>query len=258
MLDYTKAALHEIQTAFKKAVYWSNFAVQVVYILYLLYALIAGAGFFVANLLLLILSVGYFAFFLVTTGFGKDREAEKFKATKKHGKLVYKWSKRAVTAVTLGLTIYGLYTAVEKATGLSVLLSALMVVGWILSFVFDVVTAVIGHYGKMFMEAIEADVEEIKKPMTSVANFFKKMKGEEIEEPKAPSKIKLKLKEKVEQNRAEARRKKEERKQEKREAEQKRKEEKRQRRLFSKQKQLPPASDEMDETDEIAATDSKR
>ncbi|MBQ8885700.1 MAG: hypothetical protein IJY62_04985 [Clostridia bacterium] len=271
MLDYTKAALRETWTAFKKTIYVCSVVIQAVYIAYLIYALIAQTGFLVANVILLALSLVYFVFFLMITKGGRDPEAEKFKEVKRHGSTVYKWSKRAVTLVTLGLTVYGLFTAVKNTTPLSIIFTALMIVGWLLSTIFDILSMIVASYGKLIFEGFEADLDNMKKPVTTVTNFFKRVTGQEVEPAKEPTKRQLRLKEKVEAYQAEKaqqkRDKKERRKQDKLNKKQQAKEQKRSEKvelaLIKKAdkaqkhakrniKQLPAPTDE-----EIAATEEQ-
>ena len=64
MLDYTKMAIKQTITDLKRTDYIRNVATQIIYIIYLIYTLIAGAGYLAANIVLLVLSVSYTVFFL--------------------------------------------------------------------------------------------------------------------------------------------------------------------------------------------------
>ena len=68
MLDYTKAALKQITEDFKKVDLIRNVLTQILYIFYLGYAIFIKSGNFTVNLVLFVLSVGYFAFFIWATG----------------------------------------------------------------------------------------------------------------------------------------------------------------------------------------------
>ena len=70
LLDYTKMAIKQTITDLKRTDYIRNVATQVIYIIYLIYTLIAGAGYLAANIVLLVLSVSYTVFFLTMTSCG--------------------------------------------------------------------------------------------------------------------------------------------------------------------------------------------
>ena len=209
MLDYTKMAIRQTVADLKRTDYIRNVATQIIYIVYLLYNLIAGAGYLALNIVLLIISAAYFVFFLLVTSFGKSPEG---KALKKRGTAVYVWCKRLIKLFTLGLTVYGICTAVGHVSALSVILAALMIVGWCLQIIFEVLIRILTNRVNFILEGLEADLDQMLKPVRSVGNFFKKMTGKEVAPPKQPTKNQLRLKEKVEAYRAELKRKKEEEK----------------------------------------------
>lgn len=85
-----------------------------------------------------------------------------------------------------------------------------MIVGWILQIVFEVLIKILTNRVNFILEGLEADLDNMLKPVRSVGNFFKKVTGKEVAPPKEPTKNQLKLKAKVEAFRAEQKRKKEE------------------------------------------------
>ena len=62
MIDYTKAAFKTIENDLKLFDFLFNIVFQVLYIAYLIYAIVVDAGFFVANIVLLAFAVVYFSF----------------------------------------------------------------------------------------------------------------------------------------------------------------------------------------------------
>lgn len=127
---------------------------------------------------------------------------------------MYKYCKLLIKIYPLALTIYGLYQTTEKVSFLALLLICFMMIGWILQIVFEVFGAIFTNRFALIMDGVKADVEEIKRPVTAVGNFFKKITGKEVETPQEPTKNQLKLREKVEQFRAERKEKRELKKQE--------------------------------------------
>ena len=214
MFDYTQAAAKQIAADFQKVLYIISVCSQAVYIGYLLYALFAGAGVLWVNIVLLAISSAYFAFFLITTKCGRHPNGAKAKIIQKTGKRVYKYCKMLLKIYPFALTIYGLYQTTEKVSFFALLLVCFMIIGWILQIVFEVFGAIFSNRFALIMDGVKADVEEIKRPVTAVGNFFKKITGKEVETPKEPTKNQLKLREKVEQVRAERKEKRELQKQE--------------------------------------------
>ncbi len=196
MLDYTKAAIQKTVDDFKRLDYIRNVATQTLYIAYLIYALCAGAGILWANIALLSASLLYFFFFLFITRIYK-------KPLTKILMQVFKRLKQLVRLATLGIMVYGIYTATKHLTAPAVIFAAFLIVGWLLQIVFEVVFKFFIHRAQFVLEGIEADYEQLTKPVKSVGNFFKKIVGKDVEEQKEPTKQRIWLDEKVAANRAE-------------------------------------------------------
>lgn len=193
MLDYTKAALKQITEDFKKVDLVRNVLTQILYIFYLGYAIFIKSGNFTVNLVLFVLSVGYFAFFIWATGQEQtNRKMQKIVA------VIYVRCKQLIKLFTLGVMLYGVWIATEKVTPLGVLLSALMIVGWVLQIVFEILIKFFSKRANLLIEGLEADYENMTKPARKVGNFFKKVTGKEVEE-KEPTKARLFLEQKVEE-----------------------------------------------------------
>jgi hypothetical protein len=174
MLDYTRGALNKVLEDFKKIALAVNIGVQVFSILYLVYALIARTGFFAVNLVLLALTVAYFLFFLImefTNG---------AKKTRKIVREIYSWGKRVIKAFTIGLTTYGLFVVTRDFNPLSLFLLLMMVLGFILDILFCFIIRFLTAEIELIITGVKLDVEEIKKPIQAVGNFFKRIKGEEV------------------------------------------------------------------------------
>jgi hypothetical protein len=176
MLDYTKMVIKQTVTDLKRTDYIRNVITQIIYITYLIYTLIVGTGILAVNIILLALSVAYFIFFLSMTSLGKTPEG---KTVKKVGRNIYVWCKRLIKLFTLGLTVYGICTAVEHVSPLSVILAALMIVGWLLQIVFEVLIKILTNRVNFILEGLEADLDNMLKPVRSVGNFFKNGTGDD-------------------------------------------------------------------------------
>ena len=204
MLDYTKTVIQKIKSDFNALVALFQFATQAFYILYLTYALIKGTGILWVNLILLGLSLAFFAFSV----FLKIGKLEPNKQAGKRVKQVYIWSKRVIKLYPIGLMTYTVYATTQSVDTLSVILTALMIVGWVLGIVFELITYFLVSRFEFILEGVKADFEGVSK----VTNFFKRLKGEEVKEPLPPTKHRRWLDEKVAQTRAVRAQEKEERK----------------------------------------------
>ena len=194
MLEYTKTAVKKVLEDFKRLNYLRDLFTQLLYIAYLTYAVIVKAGVFWANVILLGLSVAYFIFFLImTTGKILRSRSKSHKAVKK----IFTRCKQLIKLFTLGVMLYGIYATTTHITPLSVILSAMMIVGWILQVVFEVILRYFISRANFVIEGMEADYESFIKPAKAVGNFFKKMTGKEIEPEKERSKTRLWLDKKV-------------------------------------------------------------
>ena len=201
MLDYTKTAVAKIKADFKRLMFVLQVTMQVLGIAYLGYALIAGLGFVWLNIPLLAIAVVALVFLFL----------DKHKKAKKFVKKMSKYCTRCIKLFSLVLTMYGLYATSSSLQPLDVVLTAMLIVVWLLQVIFDLLSYLIVSRFDMFMAALEADVEEVKRPVEAVGNFFKKMAGKDIAPEKEKSKHRLWLDKKVAETRTQrAERKKEE------------------------------------------------
>ena len=231
MLAYTKAAGKKILRDIQTLALVCSIITQIFYIVYLVYAIWSGTGIFYANLVMLVLSCAYFGFFVHNLNFGGRKKIADTVAT------LFKWSKRLIKLLNLGIMIYGIvYTATEP-DALSVILTAVMAILWLADLLLEIAVKVVKSWWNLFLEGIQADLEIVTKPAGAVGNFFKKMTGKEVEEPAPPTKKRILLDGLVEEERTEKKDKKLEEKFLKR----KRKEEKK----AAKRNSAPVVSDEI-------------
>lgn len=187
MFDYTKTAVNKIVADFKKFFHRFSVCAQIVYIAYLIYALFANTELWIINTILLVISVAYFIFFLIATA--KDAD----KKLKKRVKTIFTRCKQVIKLFTLGVMLYGIWQTSTHVDPLSVILTALMIVGWVLQILFEVIFTFFLNKVNFVWEAVQADREEITKPVKNIGNFFKRITGKELEEEKEPTKNRLLL-----------------------------------------------------------------
>ena len=187
MIDYTRAAVEKTLGDFRRFGFIFNIVIELLSISYLIYAVAAGAGFIYANIPLLALSVGYLTFYIAL---GLDKDKKKLVVSAKQG---YKFFKIAVHTLNLGITVYGIYIATEELSFVSIVLAAITTVGWALNLLITFSVNYLSAKANFIVRAIEADIEEAKRPVEKVTNFIKKVRGEEIEEKPAPDKTRIAL-----------------------------------------------------------------
>ncbi len=192
MFDYTKMVFEKTVKDIKSVAYFSNIASQITSLIYLLYALIAQTGLWYVNALLLALSSAYFIYFLHSS----NHESKESHPNKKVKKFFIR-AKQVVKFFPLAVALYNLCLTVENVNIFTLLSTAFMLISWLLQIVFDVLATIIGKRFELFKAAIEADIEEAKKPIKSVGNFFKRATGQEVQSPQAPSKNRIWLDEQI-------------------------------------------------------------
>ncbi len=203
MLDYTSALLEKTWNDIKRFFYAWNFGTQLLYILYLLYALIFKTGFWFINAPMLFVCTAYFIFFLYCT-----RNKTK-KILEQRVKTLYKRCKLLINAFSLAIAIYGIYFATIEVNPFSAILTSFMLIGWILGVVFQIIEHIVEKYKALFKEAFKADTEFISKP----SNFIKKLVGKEVEEKQEPTKQRIFLDKVVAERKAKKQKEKEKKKQ---------------------------------------------
>ena len=187
MIDYTKAAIEKTVADLRRFGFIFNVATEMFSILYLIYAIAVGGGYLIANIILAVLSLSYLIFYVIT---GNNSDA---KAARVLTKAAYKWVKLGIKAFTLGVTVYGIYIATEHVTLVSIVMASAMIISWTLNVILTVTINYLSSKAKFIIAAIEADFENVLRPVEKVGNFIKKVRGQEIEEKQMPDKTRILL-----------------------------------------------------------------
>ena len=173
MFDYTKTAVEKIKSDFLKIMFACNVLVQGLYVAYLIAALFSGAGNPIVNGVLLGLCSAYLAFYLVMY----FRESKGAKKTKKIVELIYRRSKQLIKLYTLAASIYAIWLTGNNANHFTVLITAFMLVSLVLQILLEIVYKLVVDRLNLLVEGFKTDIA----PAIKTVNFFKKLKGEEIE-----------------------------------------------------------------------------
>ncbi len=106
-----------------------------IYAIYLAYEIATGA-FIVFKSILLGATVAYAIFYIIE----HDKLDKPSKAKKKAGKRIYTLTKIAVKGCTLALTFFGIFAATVTTTFWSVTLAIAMLIGWVFSLIFEILS----------------------------------------------------------------------------------------------------------------------
>jgi len=185
MFVYTRAYFKKLISDIKTVNYCFNILSPIIYIAYLLYAMTVSVGFLWLNVSLLIITASYLVFYLISY----DLKNKTLRTKKRLIRHIYKAVKLSASALTLAITVYGVYNASSKTTAVSVLLCCFMAIIWLVSLTVELLTYYIEYQSALFLAALEADKDNLMKPVSAVGNFVKRVVGKEPEPKAEPNKI---------------------------------------------------------------------
>ena len=208
MFDYTRAIYEKTKKDLESALTVFQFGTQILYISYLTYLILTPNSIWYLHASLLAISVAFLVFDLITTNgikaireqrihiFGKRMRNKRLAHAKKQRKGVKKikfYTSHVIKLFVLSSTFYPIIVAPSTVHPLSIMCTTVMVLLWILQIVLEVLKLVLEGRGELFMEALNADIEFVTKPVNTVKNTFKKIIGQETEESPAPTKDRIYL-----------------------------------------------------------------
>lgn len=169
MINYTSAAVDTVSEHLKKLSFAFSIFTQLIYILYLAYALFTNSGNTVANIILGSISVLYFTIYLIA----KSKKLEALNESIRIYKTTVKAFKLAIKALMLFIAVYGIYTTVScgDVTPLPIILTSLMVVLWILQVTLEIVISLLINEFNILKTGVNADIDSLKK-MFSLKHRF--------------------------------------------------------------------------------------
>ncbi len=173
MFKHTRAAINDTLCEIKAFVKVFGIVSSLIYIGYLAYTLIVKMGNFYVNVTLLALSTAYFIFSLFTSG----KKGKKIKTAKRFTRRFAVWSKLLIKAYTLGVAVYGIVLSSGKPSTLSIILTVLMIVFWVIQLLAEIVVFYAERKVDVFVAAFSMDKEVVDKPVRAVSNFVKKITG---------------------------------------------------------------------------------
>ena len=172
MLSNTKNAIGKMIDEIKAFSYYFNIVMQVMYFAYLLYAIGTDKGILWLNILLAGLSIVYFVFYVATY----NKKEDKVKKIKKSARHLHRWCKLGGKTLTLCVMVYSIYATTQDVTPTAVIMTALMVVAWVLQLLFSLVVGFLEKEKDLILDAIRKDLEPVTKPVKAVGGFFKRFR----------------------------------------------------------------------------------
>ena len=153
-LGHTKAAIKLIGEELKTFAFIANLIAQFTMLAYLSYNLITSAGLWYINLALLVLSLAYLAFSLIT------RIKEVKKETQKEVRCIIRWVKRVIKLFPITIALYSLSLATSNLTPVALISPIIITVAWLLDIIINVLYLVIEARASLIMESFAEDVEK--------------------------------------------------------------------------------------------------
>lgn len=198
MLDYTRIAINKTVTDLKRLAFWFTVIMQIMMIGFPIYSIVVKSGVLYLNILLSLLALAFLVFYIL-----QNKGVKISKEQTKQTKTAYKVVKYINKIYSVGISVYGVYVATEHTTLVSIVYVGVMVIGLLLGLVLDLVISFLANKVEFIVTAIEADIEEAKRPIDKVQGVFDRIRGKEVTvEEAAPTKARIILDERVSEYRA--------------------------------------------------------
>lgn len=189
MFDYTRTlfnkTIKDVTTAFSIF----HFGTQGIYIAYLTYLIFTPNNIWYLHLSLLAISVAFLVYDIVSSQtilalkkekpnrFGKKLHKKRLTLAKQQKATVAKikfYASHSIKLFVLASAFYPIIVAPETVHPLSIMCTTVMVLLWILLVIFEIVKIMLEGRKELFLEALQADVEFVTKPVNAVKKFFGK------------------------------------------------------------------------------------
>lgn len=199
MIKYTRSATLDTFDFIKRVIYYSDIGIQFSYILYVIYRLIFNMGNFILNIALLSITSLYLIYYLATK---REFYTEDLKKQRKIVRLVVKWIKRAIYVYLITASVYALAFAPTPNDNMAILMTLLMIVGLIFSFIFDLTVKEIDKRISLVGAAVLYDIEQFTKQRTKTTKALKLMAIDLSAAPKVVDEKMIKRLHKVDEEQA--------------------------------------------------------
>lgn len=186
MFKYTKAAIDIVIGDIKRYCNIFKYGSFIFTFIYLGYAIYSNSGILAVNIIMLGALLFYIVFDTITHN--KD-----LKLLKKIVRRIYKVIKYLMKTFTLGVMVYGIYTASTNVSAISIILTTLMIIMWVLQLLLEFVVEIFDDKKDLVIAGWSKDIDNLKRPVTTVNNFIKKVKGEDVIEDSSSASKELRI-----------------------------------------------------------------
>lgn len=169
MFNRTKSALVQMVENFKRITFGLGISIQIIYVAYLSYALIAKNGSQIANALLLSVSIGYLIAYVILKPGNQNS-----KQLLKKGKRTYKIFKLTMRSFNLGVMVYGIFVTANHTDFATVALTSLFVAIFLIQVFCEILIYCIERKIRKFIENFKEDLADIKRPFLKIASIFRR------------------------------------------------------------------------------------
>jgi len=171
MLNYTRASINIIIDDIKKYYKIFKYGSLIFTTAYFVYALIAQIGNVAANIILASLYVAYTAFEIITRN-------KNLRQARRIVRRSYHFAKIGINALTLGIMLYGIYTATTNVKPISIILATLMIILWVLQLLLAIIVEVVESKAHLVAAGWSKDMQDLK-PKNIIGGIFKRNRDED-------------------------------------------------------------------------------
>lgn len=173
MFEYTSSSIKDTLDLIKRTIYFSNLVIQFLYIFYLVFRFYNQIGYLFANIILLVVSVFYLFYIILKTGEFNTKEENK---SKKFVRSVVKNIKRILYIYLIVLATSQLYFNPTDNDNILILMTALMIFGFLLSIFFDLILMNIDQRFEIITNSMSYDIKRLKIEKKAIATMFEMLK----------------------------------------------------------------------------------
>lgn len=185
MFKYTRATINKTIAEFKLFSRIFKYLYIILNFIYLTYKLITDNSNFIFYIVLLSIFIVY-ATFSILIDFDK-----RFKKAKRISRRIFKITNIFFKMIIIVTNILCIYKASSNFTAMTIILLLLTILLWIMQVTIEIFIYVFESKKDLLIDAIKEDFKGIVKPVSSVSNFIKKIKGEDIDEKEESNSIEI-------------------------------------------------------------------
>ena len=200
MLKHTRKLINQTIDDFRSLCAFFSYTTQIIYIIYLAYLLITPTAIWYIHLALLLISLPFFIYDIISTNninrireekprFWRIFKRRKYnevithaKKSKTKIKRIKNYTSQILKLVVLAVSFYPIIVSPNSIHPLSIICSTFMAIMWLLSLALELVTLIVEKRFEMFEEALSADMEFITKPINAIKNTVSRIIGNDDKE----------------------------------------------------------------------------